>query len=364
MSITSQGVGRGPGDILSQALLQTGLSTPIKVETEQDFIFPDNKSLLSYDVGTFAGNIVSNLKEHNHEDFLPSRPVINSQPTQEQSRVMDEKPILGSVYSQPVGVMMNMPTLTENCSALCTPSVSISCNDGYCPTMPRLVKLENGMVPLQQASSGLDHSNVELEDLLAIPMDQAELEPHNPPPVSHSSYPVTASINSHTSFPLIQTPPQHSTCQPSLSQASSGSELPELMDVDLFNILGDTEADFLDTLSSDNFNGSAANTSYPFDHNSSSGMSSINPSPFPVDSLRNYSTSAHKSELTTPSSLSLVGSNARQQGPVFNRYMQGPRKVPSPPVRLSRLGNSMIKKHSSTSPTAGITQQVVIIHLL
>lgn len=232
MSVAGQGIltGSESADILSQALLQTGVSDGIKLEAE-NFSFDDN--LLSCDVQTLTNDLISKLDDNPTQENMSSTPALGS-------GAVDSH--FDKVQSS-VGVSM--------CNAILDSRDSYS----YSGTLP-MPRLKNGLNPPQQtglplpqpamydtgSSTSYGGADVELEELLAIDVDHLDTGMYEAPSNSVAqSYPVPPAINRQTSLPPIS---QYNSYQ----SPSSSQGLPELVNKDLLDIFGEEEPNFLDSL--------------------------------------------------------------------------------------------------------------------
>lgn len=287
-----QAASSGSSDILSQALFQTGLSTPVKTENEDPAFELPEEHLFSCDVQTLTNSLISKMDDSPVQ--LPSLGI-------EQ----DAFSVLGNQNSLQENLYPRtqaMPQLAGGGGVATSASngnAGYSGNGGFSGgvVMPKLKKLENGLVPtsfsqqqhqtfpmttqpvvsaspvtphpppLQQppqsdvfttpgesssngfsASNGID--NIELEDLLAI--DVTENEPAQPAinmytsssntpstlPGANSGYSLSGPSTSQSLYPAQNL--YNSYQQPPVSsQPEMSSQLPDLMSEDLFDFLGE-----------------------------------------------------------------------------------------------------------------------------
>lgn len=225
MSVAGQGILTGPesADILSQALLQTGVSNGVKLEAENFSFDIPSDNLLSCDVQTLTNDLISKLDDNpTPENMLPT-PALGSGAV--DSRVQSS-----------VGVSM--------CSGVDSYSYSGTKNGLIPPQQTGLVTpalRQPAMYDTGNSASYGSGADIELEDLLAIDVDPLNTEMYEAPsnPVAQN-YPVSSAITQQTSFPPI---PAH---YGSYQSSSSNQGLPELANKDLLDIFG--EEDFLDSL--------------------------------------------------------------------------------------------------------------------
>ena len=346
MSVTSRpgGTGTMGGDILSQALLQTGLSTPIKEETsDPSTYFLSDTDLRSYDMETLAGcDLMANLGDINSPSRhnLPHSAAVDPGSLLNIGGQSHESLTVGgnSLFSQPVGEL-NIPASTDTRTFNGNTAGSV------------LVKVEE--------PSG----DLELEDLLA------NTDSYNPTPQSNNSTPHS---NYPTSYPPHPGPQQqqqqYNTYQPPLIQASP--ELPELSDLtELDNILGD-DSDFLNTLTTDDK--FISNSDFSYAHNQNT-LGNILGSRVQAEVLRpasfsgppfNYPIGHHTNSSLSPVASSLMINSRQQQQQVVKREWPKPNSLQKFPLVKSfkhvTMGGSAVKR-SSPSPLAGTSQQVCFL---
>ena len=266
MSVAGQGPSTGTenADILSQALLQTGLSNSIKLEAENVGF---DEHLLACDVQTLTNDLISTLDNNSGQGNAPPPPVFHPG-------------VIPKVEGQfaPIAVSPNVESfqhLGGNGTSIMgdnqLPSGVRTSNgsfiDGHGKSggvplaMPKLKKMENGIVPhphqpqpLYTAPGDSCNSNygggsgmdIDLEELLSGSGEQTD-EVYQPSPCyTDPNYPVP--INGQNSFPS-NPPPQYGTFQATpINQDTSVGSLPELMNEDLLGFLGKEEGDFLESL--------------------------------------------------------------------------------------------------------------------
>lgn len=283
MSVASQELATGleGDDILTQALLQTGLSTPQDLE-EKNSGFHLDENLLSCDVQTLTNNLISKLEDNSMPRILSPSSAINpvAFPPVRTPVKHEESTTCAGSDMQSLGIM-NMQSLVDN--TMPSSSAGGTFSGGYVNSvnaMPKLRRMENGIVPPHEMGppphppqqgtcagdiQSLGGFDVELEELLSINVDnveQPEIEMYPTPTHSdevHSSYSVPNLVNPQVSL-------QYNTYQLPINQTAS-VDLPELMNNDLSDILGseDNTPDFLDRL----FDSSPGHVSYLQNQNSS-----------------------------------------------------------------------------------------------
>lgn len=277
------GVGLVAGDILSQALIQTGLSNSIKLEADETSVI-GRDNFLPCNIQTLANGLLSNVMGSSntpiHQNIFPTTNLMSLEPMAPGpnppnvilSRVechtsstgsSDDKDQYSRHMNSAVGVMHVSSGCQQNGATVNSiPPASVNMNVGG--------SLSNCDI------GGSNNLDIDLGDLLSIPVDTPDIGPQSIPH-SSSSYSVLGPTNPPVPF---QTPglstqyQQNSVYQPIMSQTSA--ELPELEGMDLYNILGDSEPDFLDTLNVNSFSRSLE-TSYP---HSSTTRPQINARPF------------------------------------------------------------------------------------
>ena len=270
------------GDILSQALLQTGVSTPIKLKTDGScYSLSDHckDNFLSCDVQTVANGFLPNIVETSntsiHQNIFSPQNVMSFNPTAHGSHppngmysqgVSHDKGTGSSAkdqYFQHINGSVGALPLQQQNSLVVNP-------------IPLGTLSTNSQVGMSLSSCDLGGSgnlDMDLGDLLSINVDDPDIgvSMTQPVPASVSNYSVL--VPASPQVPLQ--PPGPSTqyqnlCQPVLSQTSA--QLPDLEDLDLSNILGDADPMFLNTLTTESFSKSS-NTSYP---HSSAPMQQMN----------------------------------------------------------------------------------------
>lgn len=263
MSVGSQEATSG-GDILSQALFQTGLSTPVKIETDEpNFILPENGIHPSYDTQNLAEDLISGLGGQDIK-YSVQQNLVSTPPGFEGFSSSNKN----SMYSNQTLPLMNNTSTDNIASSIISPLPTA----GGMRSMPILRKLENGIVPTWKGGSYNGGSatsdkefgeiDVDLEDLLSINVDEPSMESYShpqssysvPAPASNSSYsppqyniPYPAAPPTQQHQALLTPTQQHQAPLAPAQHQHQTSELPELMDLD--NILGD---DFFDSLNIDN----------------------------------------------------------------------------------------------------------------
>lgn len=294
MSVAGHGIPTGPesADILSQALLQTGLSNS-KAE-HFGFDLPSD-NLLSCDVQTLTNDLISTLDDKPTQGSMLSTQALSSESH------------FGGIVKESLQPMVVDGVTSSN--------INTSFIDGYRNVqMPKLKKMENGLVPPQLTTPVLvppvsqpvmyatDDStmgsyggevDIDLEDLLAIDVEQPGTEMYKPPsnPIGQN-YAVSATMNPQPSFASI--PEQYSSYQ----SHGNSQDLPELVDKDLFDIFGEEESNILDSLVEDSF--TADHPSYlQTDRGAGFGGPMLYP-PSPHLNGRPYMSSGHMSTSATP----------------------------------------------------------------
>ncbi len=339
MSVASQGVvtSSESADILSQALFQTGLSAPVKTESENAVFDLPEEHLFSCDVQTLTDNLISKMEDNPAQ--LPSL-----RGDQEAFSVLGNQNQLQVPAQKDLYPAVTMPQLVSGGGT--------ATNSGYTGggvMMPKLKKLENGIVPPPQhqtftpvtpqqanpspvalqppptpqqdvygpgeSSAGFGGElDIELEDLLAIDVseDQPDISMYsssinNPPNMSvpQSGYSFATPSSSQSPYP-IQT--QYNTYQqPTGNQSSPSSQLPELMTDEIIDFLREDSYLMDSSLSSQN-NMPYSSQNHNHVHNQY-GRPSLPPPP--------YGSGPSMSNLVTTASLpsssgSLTGFNIRQ----------------------------------------------------
>ena len=279
----SQGLlsGSGSSDILSQALFQTGLSEPVKTECAEtpglDFLEED---LLSCDVQTLTNNLISKMEDNPaQETQLPSSGgtqatfVSQNQPPEDllgYRGVKDTHPVMSESTSGYTGGVA-MPKLRKMENGIVPPPQQQQTFPIMPPQQPNpspLAGHQTNQPPLSRQAQQQDMyspSNnssmefgggvdVELEELLTIDVtDAPDIRMYNgsgntPAPSMNVS---SQQQSGYATFPASNTPAQppyppamhtqySNTYQQSpANQMSPSSQLPELMNDDLFDILGE-----------------------------------------------------------------------------------------------------------------------------
>ncbi len=256
-------------DILSQALLQTGLSTPVKVERDStDFIFPlPPHEKCPSDIQNIVGEpsqlplTNSSAQQHNllpsvdsparnpgiinggtHNAIVPN--ISNSQVKQEPYQ---------SSFTNNAGAIPNHCGMNNSSGGLHSNSV-------YVPMTTSGMASTSGAVRGAQQNYGASNPaiggdllvktelfndlDMDLSDLLSIPTPECEIQTtssSNSVSQPHSQFPMTPQVHQQAPFPG----PAGSTLefQPSRTEDNASTDLPVLDDI--FSILGD-EGDFLD----------------------------------------------------------------------------------------------------------------------
>lgn len=268
MSVAGQGPSTGTenADILSQALLQTGLSHSIKLEAES-VGFDEN--LLACDVQTLTNDLISTLDSNSGQGSALPPPVFHAGVIPKVEGQFAPIAVSPSVESLQHLGGNGTSILGENQSGVCTSNGSFK-SGGMSLAMPKLKKMENGIVPHPHqpqalyttspgdsnygdggggGGSGMD---IDLEELLSGSGEQTDQVYQSTPCYTDPNYsgpvvPVPIN-NGHTSN--HQPPPQYSTFQttPINQDTPSMASLPELMNEDLLGFLGKEEGDFLESL--------------------------------------------------------------------------------------------------------------------
>jgi hypothetical protein len=241
MATAGQGVLAGPenADILSQALLQTGVPSSIKMEEEGFGFDLPSDNLLSCDVQTLTNNLISTLDDRPAQENVLSTPTLGP----------------GTLESRFDGSIEGNKPVQHH--ATVTPTSNISFVDGY--SNSGTVKMENGFVPPMQQANSVGHqpamyaagnstgfgtgTDIDLEDLLAIDVGSLDAGTYEAPSNSVAqNYPSSSTVTQQAAYPTVQ--------YNSYQSHSSDQGLPELVDEDLYDILGedDDQSSFLDGL--------------------------------------------------------------------------------------------------------------------
>ena len=357
MSAAGQGILTGPesADILSQALLQTGLSDAIKMEERNIGFDLPSENLLSCDVQTLTDDLISQLDENGTQGSVLSNPGALESPFDGE---VGNKPMKHHSVEQNSGIPMC--TAAPVSSINTTPFVN-----GYSNSGPLPVKVEGGLCPPQgsvtstvrqpgtfsaggSSATGYEGgADIDLEDLLAIDVvDHLDADMYSAPPSNQ----MTRDFPSQPSS-FAPVPGQYGSYQ----SPSNGQDLPELVNTDLYDILGeDEDSSFLDSLVEppNNIpyiqNGSALGLSGVHQQQQQQtgfgGPMSYAPSP---PNVRPYMSNSHMSNTTLPPAYTASSSRQFQQPVAIpNRpytlqqqmymKMQGPRR---PPITSSPHNN-------------------------
>ena len=309
------------GDILSQALFQTGLSTPVKVEPNDSNVFfsmPGDSDFLTSDIQDMVGGLTSysSLPDTSHQQNV--FPVVNS------SVGMVNSGRYTTGISTPNSLV---PTTSSACGSQAQYRGNISGSTGMIP-----MKQENSVAVDSTPVDGggflssttnvktepFNDYDIDLGDLLSIPTPDIGVESNSisqSVPQSHSNYAMTSQVRPQAPFPA----PAVSSLefQPSPAADNMASDLPVLDDI--FGILGDNEADFLDTLGSNSGMGNA-NTSFtapmvPRQLNTSSFFGTTSSGSLFPSSSRVHT----KPGPYLPTSNMCIGGDVRQPHPLVNR---------------------------------------------
>lgn len=263
MSVAGQGPSTGTesADILSQALLQTGLSHSIKLEVESVGF---DEHLLACDVQTLTNDLISTLDNNSGQGAALPPPTFHPgviPKVEGQFAPIVVSPSVKSLGGNGTSIM------GEDQSSVCTSNSSFidGCDkSGGMPlAMPKLKKMENGIVPHphqppnpqalytspgDSCNSNYGGMDIDLEELLSGSGEQPDEVYQSTPCYTDPNYSVPVPINGQTSFPS-NPPPQYSTFQTTpINQDTSMASLPELMNEDLLGFLGKEEGDFLESL--------------------------------------------------------------------------------------------------------------------
>ena len=161
MSVDSQGLPTGlEGDILTQALLQTGLSAPgVDMDVKNPGLDMLDEDLLSCDVQTLTDNLISKLEAPlvpsvaSHQ--APVYTTIGSHPVQSQPYVSSTGGgVLPTVMASPLGAG------TRDVASVSGVAATGSVVGGGCGNMVVPIKLENGGMSVPQASYVGEASNM------------------------------------------------------------------------------------------------------------------------------------------------------------------------------------------------------------
>lgn len=346
----SQGASTGPGagDILSQALLQTGLSAPVKTEPKDtSFDLPDD--VLSCDIQTITDNLISNLDSRPTSGHTAGTPVAGSEQLLRGSSFVGGE---GSFSSQPLGVM-NMPVSSNTANF----------NSGSNMGMPVRVKMENSPGSSAQANVGnnsllFDGVDIELEELLSIPMDDL-YNPHQ----AADGYSAPTPINNQASYPISSVPQQqhhqqqqyqhqHNLAyQTPLNQPSASGPMQN-------NTYDDLNDDFLNSIMDTTFPDSSPtiNSGYPSSSNQSMGqlqVSARKPFSTPSPPLNNLTAVSPLVRFNTQGRQQVLASSAQRN---FQFQRRGP--LPSNKVPFGKLSRSPSGTGSSLLVNATGTAQV------
>lgn len=360
MSVAGQGILTGPesADILSQALLQTGLSDAVKMEGDVGFDLPSD-NLLSCDVQTLTDDLISQLDEDSTQGTVLPTPTLGSGALESPF----DSGMANKAMEHPSGIPLCTVAPVSNINAT-------SFVNGYSSAGPVQVKMEDGLSPSPQTVTSTVHqlgayntggvagssapsygggADIDLEDLLAIDVgDHLDTGMYSAPPSNQMSqdFPVPPQPSSFTP------PEQYSSYQP----PNSSQGLPELGDTDLYDILGGENDDFLDSLVEppNNIpyiqNGSAPGLSgghHQQQQAAFGGPMSYTPSP---PNMRPYMSNSNMSSTTLPPAYTASNRPFQQPVAIPNRpytlqqqmYMkrQGPRRTPITSPSLNRFPNA------------------------
>ena len=357
------GTSLAAGDILSQALLQTGLSTPIKVEADETNIGKGN--FLPCNIQTLANGFLSNIVVSSnssiHRDILPSTNMISLEPMAQVPSGSNPLSILlsrGECHtststgsSDDKGHYARHMNSTE---VVPVPPGTQHNGSSFNSLPPASVNMNVGSLPNCEAS-GSNNLDIDLGDLLSIHVDTPDIVT---PSATHSGsvYSVLGPPNPKVTF---QDPGPSTQYQNSYHPVMSQT-LAELPDLGIYNILGTSEPDFLDTLDTldvNSFNESME-TSYSQSSATAPQMNSSRPFAqygtnssglvtFPPGSRVTATKMEHSSSLTN-----LTVGGGQLPHPIGSQFVPPQPKEPSASFKMFRpvMGSGVV--HSAVKPTA------------
>ena len=332
---TTASHGSSEGDILTQALLQTGVSTPVKLEAKDSAFDLLDESLLSCDVQTLTEDLISKLESPDpaKETLFPP-PAINSvgfatpggQPAQNAGRNESLACGLGDISTMGVIPVSSVGNFTNN--TLSTPGNVFS----------TVVKTENPPHPTSSSGGANNFGDIELEDLLAITVEQPGIDLYQPPVINSDgqTQPGLLPSNSQTSFP---NPAQYNSTYQPPSRQPTALDLPELMCDDFDSLLNDAPniVDSFPSVTNIPYPNTAANSSYMQQQRGQN--TGVMPGESRITTFRMMQPPHYAP--TTPSS-SLIHHTHTPAGPQFST---APRPPLPPPARPPPTGYSQDKQN-------------------